>query len=254
MAEYAERKLRTAKLSVALAIAAVLGGLAARDQSAQATTAEKGAGPQLAKAPITSAEIKNSSLLFKDFKAGQVYSDNEVNHKFLKIDEANATFWKLADANNTFIKIEDANNTFIKGDAANSTFLKIEDAKGQYVQGDGSVFTGFEAAAGNGAVTVLDLPGIVRAEGVPPGQQTPAQTRLTNLGTTPLHYATGAGGGVIAPTQGVLIGLGGGGGGSATIQLISEGSPPEIATLTVSGILIGQTTNFSAQALLGAGE
>jgi hypothetical protein len=256
MAEYAERKLRTAKLSVALAIAAVLGGLAARDQSAQATTAEPGAGPQLAKAPITSAEIKNSSLLFKDFKAGQVYSDNEVNHKFLKIEDANAIFAKIDDANNTFIKIEDANNTFIKGEVANNTFLKIEDAKNQFVQGNGSVLTGFEAVTGNNAsAPILDLLGMVRAEGVVTPQQNQPQARLTNLGTTPLHYATGGTAGVMAPNaQGVLIGLGGGGGGSATVQLISEGSPPEIATLTLSAIPAGGTTNFSGQALLGAGQ
>jgi hypothetical protein len=242
MAEYAERKLRNAKLSVALAVAAILGGLAARDQIAEATGGDTGAQPRVA--PITSVDIKNASLLFKDFKAGQVYSDNEINHKFLKI----------SDADNTFIKIEDANNTFVKGVDANNTFVKIEDAKNQFVEGDGSVLTGFEAAPGSGAVTVLDIPGVVRAEGVPPGQQTPAATRLTNLGTTPLHYAAdGGGGGVVAPTQSILIALSGAGGRAATVQLISEGTPPTIATLTVSAILAGPSTNFSAQALLGAG-
>ena len=149
MAEYAERKLRNAKLSVALAVAAILGGLAARDQTAGAAAGtEKGAEPHLA--PITSADIKNSSLLFKDFKAGQVYSDNQVNHKFLKIDDANNTFIKLDDANNTFVKIADANNTFVKQADANNTFVKIADAKHQFIQGDGSVLTGFEAQSGDG--------------------------------------------------------------------------------------------------------
>src|SRR3954466_16098457 len=124
MADYAERKLRNAKLSVALAVAAILGGLAARDQTAQATGAEKGAQPHLA--PITSADIKNASLLFKDFKAGQIYSENQVNHKFVK----------MAEANNTFIKTEDATNTFVKGVHANNTFVKIEDAKNEFVNGD----------------------------------------------------------------------------------------------------------------------
>jgi hypothetical protein len=246
MAEYAERKLRTAKLSVALAIAAIVGGLAARDQSAQATGAEKGAEPHLT--PLTSADIKNSSLLFKDFKQGQVYSQDQVDAKFIKLKDANNTFVKLNDANNTFVKIEDANNTFVKLNDANNTFVKIEDAKHQFVQGDGSVLTGFEALTGNGSVNVLDIPGIVRTDGVFAVGANNPQARLTNLGTTPLHYASPAGSGVIAPnTQGVLIGL------NQTIQLISEGSPPEIATLTVSGIPQGQTTNFSAQALVGAG-
>ena len=47
--------------------------------------------------------------------------------------------------------------------------------------------------------------------------------------------------------------ISGNGGGSVTVQLISEGSPPEIATLTLSAIPDGGTTNFSGQALLGAG-
>lgn len=241
MAEYAERKLRSAKLSVALAVAAIIGGLAARDQTAQATGAEKGAEPHLA--PITSADIKNASLLFKDFKSGQIYSDNQINHKFIKID----------DANNTFIKIEDANNTFVKQADANNTFVKIEDAKNQFVEGDGSVFTGFEALNGTGSAPILELLGMVRAEGVIAAGQNSIQARLTNLGTTPLHYATGGASGVIAPTQGVLIGLAPNGGGGSTVQLISEGSPPEIATLTLSAIPAGGTTNFSGQALLGAG-
>src|SRR4051812_44758017 len=149
MADYAERKLRNAKLSVALAVAAILGGLAARDQTAQATGAEKGAQPHLA--PLTSADIKNASLLFKDFKAGQIYSENQVNNKFVKMNDANNKFVKIDDANTTFVKIEDANNTFIKQADANNTFVKIEDAKNQFVEGDGSVFTGFEALNGNGS-------------------------------------------------------------------------------------------------------
>jgi hypothetical protein len=241
MAEYAERKLRNAKLSVALAVAAIIGGLAARDQTAQATGAEKGAEPHLA--PITTVDIKNASLLFKDFKAGQIYSENQVDHKFVKID----------DANNTFIKIEDANNTFVKQADANNTFVKIEDAKHQFVNGDGSVFTGFESLNGIGSAPILELLGMVRAEGVIAAGQNSIQARLTNLGTTPLHYATGGSSGVIAPTQGVLIGLAPNGGGGSTVQLISEGSPPEVATLTLSAIPAGGTTNFSGQALVGAG-
>src|SRR5688572_16947915 len=173
MAEYVERKLTAAKLSVALAIAAVIGGLAARDQSAGATSAEKATSP--APGSITSTEVKNESLLFKDFKVNQVYSDNEVNKKFLKIteaskkflsiDQASDIFIKGEDANNTFVKIEDANNTFIKGEDANQTFLKINDAKDQYVEGDGSVLTGFAASTGGATVSVLEVPGFVRTQG-----------------------------------------------------------------------------------------
>jgi hypothetical protein len=262
MAEYVERKFTAAKLSVALAIAAVLGGLAARDQSAGATSADKSPTPHMAPGSIDSTEVKNESLLFKDFKPGQVYSDNQVNQKFLKISDAKVQYLKLdqasdifvkgEDANKTFVKIEDANNTFVKGEDANATFLKIQDAKDQYVEGDGSVLTGFAASAGGATVSVLEVPGFVRTQGLPPLQQGP-RARLTNLGSTPLHFAfTGGGGtGVIAPGASTDVNLPGAGGGSATVQLIAEGSTPTVGTLTVSGILIGQTINFSAQILVG---
>src|ERR1044072_2234291 len=239
MAEYVERKLTAAKLSVAFAVAALLGGLAARDQSAGAAGLPKGPSPHMAPGSITSTEIKNESLLFKDFKANQVYSDNQVNQKFLKIDQASKKYLKIdqasdifvkaEDANKTFVKIEDANNTFVKGDDADATFLKIQDAKDQYVEGDGSVLTGFQASTGGTTVDVLEVPGFVRAAGVPAGQQGGAQARFTNLGTTPLHFAHAGGAGVVAPgaTQQILI-SGGQGGGSLTVQLIAEGSPPTV--------------------------
>ena len=250
MAEYVERKFTAAKLSVALAIAAVIGGLAARDQSAGAADAEKATSP--GPGSITSSEIKNDSLLYKDFKDNQVYSDNQVAAKFLKINDANAKFLKIDQASDIFIKGEDANATFVKNEVANDTFLKIQDAKDQYVEGDGSVLTGFAASTGGATVNVLEVPGFVRTQGLPPGQQGP-RARFTNLGSTPLHFAYGGGGGtgVIAPGASADVNLPGTGGGAATVQLIAEGSPPTIGTLTVSGILIGQTINFSAQILIG---
>jgi len=261
MAEYVERKYTAAKLSVALAIAAMLGGVAARDSSAGAATPAKGAEPHLGEGSITTAQIKNESLLFEDFKPGEIYSKGQANDKFLKqreanqkwlkIKDANNTFIKEVDANNTFIKEVDANNTFIKGEDANKTFVKIEDAQHQFVNGDGKVMTGFEASTG-ATVPVLNVPGMVLAEGIP-AAGAPTQVRLTNQGTTPLHFAAGGGGGagVIAPgkTQAILIS--GNNGGSSTVQLIQEGSPPVIGTLTVSAILNGQTTNFSGQILIG---
>src|SRR5688500_17076408 len=115
MAEYVERKFTAAKLSVALAIAAVLGGLAARDQTAGATgaAADKGPSPHMAEGSVTTREIKNESLLFEDFKANQVYSDNQVNKKFLKITEANKKFVTLDQAVDVFIKGEDAARTYL---------------------------------------------------------------------------------------------------------------------------------------------
>lgn len=265
MAEYVERKYTAAKLSVALAIAAILGGLAARDQTADA--ADAGAGPHVAEGSITSAEVKNESLLFKDFRPGEIYSQKVLDAKFLKISEANKKYLKIsvaekkylkiAEAVDAFVKVEDlagAVDAFLKIDDANKTFVKIQDAQSQFVNGDGKVMTGFEASTGGATVNVLEIPGFVRAEGVPAGQQVGAQARFTNLGSTPLHYGTGGGAGVIAPgaTQQILI-SGGQGGGSLTVQFIAEGSPPAVGTLTLSGILIGNATNFSGQILIGNG-
>ena len=265
MAEYVERKFTAAKLSVALAIAAVLGGMAARDQTAGAVTADKGPSPHMAPGSIDTTEIKNGSLLFEDFKPGEMYSKHQSNRQFLKIDQASKKYLKIdqasdifikgEDANRTFVKIEDANNTFIKGEDANKTFLKISDAQDQFVAGDGSVLTGFEASTGGATVNVVEVPGLVRAQGLPPGQAA-MRGRLTNLGSTPLHFAHGGGGGtgVIAPGASTEFFLPGQNGGSATVQLISEGAPPTVGTLTLSGILIGQATNFSGQILIGMGQ
>jgi hypothetical protein len=295
MAEYAERKLRTAKLSIALAIAAVIGGLAARDQTAQATATETGAKPPPSTGSITSAEVKNESLLFKDFKPGQIYSDNEVDNtfwkiadanntfvkidelqdKYWKIDDANNTFQKITDANNTFQKITDANNTFQKITDANATFLKIDDANSKYqkitdanntfvkiadaahqfMHGDGSVLTGFEASVDGEDVTVLQIPGLIRVDGQAPQQGLPTRASLTNLGTTPLPYVSGSQAGQIAVGDNVTVNLpGGANGGSTTVQLISPGASPTIATLTISMIPVVSSLDFSAQMLLGAGQ
>jgi hypothetical protein len=256
MAEYVERKFTAAKLSVALAIAAVLGGLAARDQSAGATEAVKGPSPHMAPGSITSSEIKNESLLFKDFKPNQVFSDNQVNAKFLKITDADVKYLKIDEASDIFLKLDQASDIFIKREDANKAFVKVEDAAHQFINGDGKVVTGFETSTGGAVAKVLEVPGFVRAEGVPPSQQAGPRARLTNLGGTPLHYGTGGGAGVIAPgaTQEILI-SGGQAGGSVAVQLIDEASPPTVGTLTLTGILIGlsQGTNFSGQILIGAG-
>jgi hypothetical protein len=265
MAEYVERKFTAAKLSVALAVAAMLGGLAARDSSAGAATPAKGPQPHLAEGSITTAEVKDHSLLFQDIKAGEVFSKSQANRQFVKLSQAKEKWLTLNQAADIFAKIGDlasavdafikAENAFVKIDDANKTFVKIDDAQHQFVNGDGKVMTGFEPSTG-AAVPVLDVPGLVLAEGLPAVQGN-LQTRLTNEGATPLHYAVGGGGGsgVIAPgkTQAILIS--GSGGGSITVQLISEGSPPAVGTLTVGAIpAVGTpTTNFSAQILIGAG-
>jgi hypothetical protein len=265
MAEYVERKFTAAKLSVALAVAAMLGGLAARDSSAGAATPAKGPQPHLSEGSITTAEVKDHSLLFQDIKAGEVFSKAQANRKFVTHSEATQKWPNLAALSDIFAKIGDldafikldaANKTFVKLDDANKTFVKIEDAQHQFVNGDGKVMTGFEPAAAGATVPVLDVPGLVLAEGLPAVQGN-LQTRLTNQGTTPLHYAAGGGqgSGVIAPGKSQAILISGSGGGSITVQLISEGSPPAVGTLTVGAIpAVGTpTTNFSAQILIGAG-
>ena len=259
MAEYVERKYTAAKLSVALAIAAMLGGLAARDGTAGATSV-RGAEPHLSEGSITTDEIKDGSLLFQDFKAGQVYSQHQSDKKFLGQREANQKWLKIKDANNTFvkaeslnayIKLDDANNTFIKGEDANKTFVKIEDAQHEFVNGDGKVMTGF-ATSNGGATTLLDVAGFIRAEGVPPAVGgAPGKVHLTNLGTTNVHYGTGGGEGVIGPGASADVNLPQGGG-ATTMQLVSEAASPTIGTLTVNGFLAGQTgMTFSAQILIG---
>jgi hypothetical protein len=86
MAERVKRRLTAARLSVSLAVAALLGGLAARDNGAEARAHDAVDGKRAVPAnSIGSAQVKDHSLLYRDIKMNEVYSIKMVNDRFYKI-------------------------------------------------------------------------------------------------------------------------------------------------------------------------
>jgi hypothetical protein len=272
-----------AKLSVSLAVAAILAGIAARDRTdalafdPAASAARHGPQPHLAPGSIGSDEVKDHSLLFQDFKRGEIFSRGQVSDRFVKLDEAAATYLKIADAEQKWLKIDDAAALYLKYDVAaqqylkiadaatqyakfgdvygkqevDATFLKIDDAHDQFVEGDGSVFTGVGEAT-DAPVPVLDVPSLVRTVGVPGSGETPPQMQLTNASGARLDYASAAGQGQLQPGEDLNLPLGIDSAPLGTVQLISQTDPQLVATLTISAITAGQQTGveFTVQALV----
>jgi hypothetical protein len=225
---------------VSLAVAAVLGGLVAHDKSAETIAYQlTGAQPHMVPGSITSVDVKNGSLLYKDFKPGQVLSQKVADSLFMK-DKT---------ANNTFLKIDDAAGKYLDQQTAGKTYLKIEDANNRFVNGDGSVFTGFGSSNGS-PIGLLDIAGIASVQGDHTVGK-PDTVHIVNTSGSPLEYAMSGKTGSIA--VGDALDLDVSNGNSDTIQLLVP-AVQKIATLTVSGIpnAAGGATDFVAQCLVGA--
>jgi hypothetical protein len=95
---------------------------------------------------------------------------DEAAIKYLKIDDANATYLKIDEAAQKYLKIDDAAYKYLSLDEAARVYLKIADADARYakigdvVAGHGSVYTGFQAVAGDETKTVLDVRGYLLVE------------------------------------------------------------------------------------------
>jgi hypothetical protein len=185
MAESVKRRVAAARLAVAFVAAGTIAGATAWAQaSPPPTTAQSSAVDAFYKPnSIKTQNVINGSLLFQDFKAGEVVSGD--------------AFFKYKKAVNAFkydAKVDIANvngdlNT-IKGELGG--FVKTGDA----IMGDGSVFTASQAIPqGSNGVTLLDLPGLVKVVA------TDTEMNITNTGGGTLtHSSCGdpAGGGFAA--------------------------------------------------------
>jgi hypothetical protein len=240
MAERAKRRLKVAKVSVSVAVAAVLAGLVARDKSPETVAYElAGAQPHMVPPTITTGDIKDGTLLYRDFKRGQVYSQKMADNLFMKEKIADRTFYKVQDANDTFLQ---------KADAA-KTYVKIDDANSRFVNGDGRVFTG--AGSSQGAlIGLLDLPGLASVQGNHPATGGLDTVRVTNTSGSPIEISpAGSGNGIIAVDKSVDLTINGGT--PLTVQMLVP-AVQKIATLTVSSIPAGGGADFVAQGLVGA--
>jgi hypothetical protein len=250
LAERVKRRLRVTKLSVSVAVAAVIAGFVAQDKGSSPVTYQlTGGQPHMTPGSITSRDIKQGSLLYSDFKSGQLYSPKETNRLFETQQGANATFVKIDDAANTFLSKDAAGGTYLdKTDAAN-TYLKIDDASSHFVNGDGSVFTGSAHVASQG-VDLLTIPGFVGITASHSATGEPDSVALTNNNSSPLDYSTPTKAGTIAPGASLPFGLGASGP-SVTIQMLVP-AVQKVATLTISAIGGANGSDFVAQVLVGS--
>jgi hypothetical protein len=238
MAESVKRRVAAARLAVAFVAAGTIAGAAAWAQASPAPTAKQSI--LVSSIKIDSSNIKNGSLLFKDFIKGEVVSGKE----FKNFETSIKSYKQATNASISTIKgeIGDIKNSlggYIKGEAADARYIKLSDA---VVRGDGSVHTA-TASVGNFAVTLLDLPGQVKVEALPGSQM-----KVTNTSSEPLVHsicaATGGGAtvGTLQPGGSVTCDVK-----SSTVQavqLVGTGAQPTVMTLNMSGLASQSTVQI----------
>jgi hypothetical protein len=236
-------------VSVSVAVAAVLAGLIGREANPKSVFYElTGAQPHMAPGSITTADVKDGSLLYKDMKRGQIYSVKMTDNLFAKVNMVNRTFYKIQKANDVFLQKVDAANTYLKLDDAQKTYLKIADAN--FVNGDGKVFTGLGTSSQGVLIGLLRMPGLATVEGMHSATGGPDTVRVTNTSGSPIEISpAGNSNGIIAVDQSLSLTINGGS--PLTIQMLVP-AVQKIATLTVSSIPAGGSSDFVAQGLVGA--
>jgi hypothetical protein len=215
MAERVKRRVAAARLAVAFVAATTIAGATAWAQAGPPPPqAESSAVDVFSKYKIDSGDIKNGSLLFQDFKAGEVLStDVFVKYKKaitdFKLDvkgDIRTIKGELGDITTSVdtVKgevsaIKGELGSYIKGEQADARYLKLSDA---VVRGSGSVFTATKFADGKTLVPLLSVPGLISVEALPGG----TDIRVTNVGSSALaHSQCGGfqGAGTLQPNQSV---------------------------------------------------
>jgi hypothetical protein len=258
MAESVKRRVAAARLAVAFAAAGTIAGAAWAQAGPQPPMAHTSASDYLLKAgSVNSTSILNGSLLFKDFKKGQVPSAVAFN----KLQQAQNSFKKTTNASISGIKGELATHKAqidgIKGELG--SFVKLSDADSRYVKvtdsivrGDGSVFTASEPMDPNSQTftPLLVTPGLLSVDVM-------AQTiRITNtsgedLGHTECLDPGGQGNlpaGTLKAGENIECFLDSGS--TENIQFFSWGRGLT-ATLSASHVNDGQKAQNTVQILIG---
>ncbi len=248
MAESVKRRVAAARLAVAFVAAGTIAGATTWAQaSSAAPTAHSSILISSLKLKLDSSNIKNGSLMFKDFIKGEVPSDKqfknfEASFKSFKYDNAKS----LDSIKGEISSIKGELGSYLKSTDADSRFWKRTDS---VVQGDGSVRTATGLQTGKDPVQLLDLPGLVKVVGLPG-----ALIQITNTGEQPLTHtacqgAPGAGAvpaGVLDPGASFTCD------GSVSqllpaVQLIGTGARPTVMTLSFSSIDLARNQDPGSQ-------
>lgn len=250
MAERVKRRVAAARLAVAFVAAGTIAGATAWAQAGPPPTAQSSASDIFAKiGDITSQQIKDHSLKYRDFAKGQVPSFKmyeKLNQSFFKFQKADRAYkaqikGDLGDLSDQVGKIKSDLNGYVKMTDADARYLSKST---QVVLGDGSVFTATKALSQGAALaTLADLSGLLKVEA------TDKEFKVTNLSSGPLtHTACGA--------QGAAGSLAAGGSLSCTtgeeadtVQFVNGDG--RVVTLNISNIATPGGSQATVQILVG---
>jgi hypothetical protein len=252
MAENIKRRVAAARLAVAFVAAGTIAGATAWAQAGPPPTAHSSAYDAFYKPDsIKSKNIVNGSLLFQDFKAGEVVSGDA----FFKYKKAETSFKKAV---NNFKYDINGNLDAIKGELGAikgelPAYIKMSDADARYIKmndaimGDGSVFTASKAFAANTLIGLLNVPNLVSVDALPGGDA----VQITNIGGNDLTHSDcktpaggQSGGGTLKPGESLSCATGEH---TDVMQLIGGSGGSEVVTLNFTKI----SGNITVQVLIG---
>jgi hypothetical protein len=248
MAESVKRRVAAARLAVAFVAAGTIAGATWASANPPPPQAESSAADIFSKHKIDSGDIKNGTLLFQDFKRGEVLS----NDVFVKYKKAITDFKQDVKGDIAGIKIEStaikgelgdiksAVDT-VKGDIAGikgelSSYLKHSDS---VIRGDGSVLT--SSVVFTDQIPVIDVPGLVSVVATDNSvvnikNNSGAPLTHSQFGNTPA--------GTIPAGSSLTVALDDA---AQALQLIGPGATPQVATLSMSSI----ESQITVQILIG---
>jgi hypothetical protein len=240
MAENVKRRVAAARLAVAFVAATTIAGATAwASAGPPPPQADSSAVDVFQKHKIDSGDIKNGSLLYQDFKSGEVLSSNV----FVKYKKAIADYkldvkgdvgtikGELGDIKLQIGDIKGESKDFLKLADTDSRYLKLSDA---VVRGDGSVFNAIKEVSlsgQQGLVPLIGLPGMIDVN-IVSGEQ---EIKITNTGGSDLLFSqcTGGQGGTLRPTESVSCNINAQ---SQVMQLIGAGGGSTVVTLNFTAL------------------
>lgn len=257
MAERAKRRVAAARLAVAFAAAGTLAGATAwaSPDTSRPTLETYAKGEHIKKATLQlrSDSIVNGSLLFEDFKKGEVVSAKQFQkveiafkkHKSEVTKDISTIKGEISTIKGEVSSIKGELGSYIKSSDADARYIKVTD---DVVRGDGSVFTASTEAGVGQKVNLLDVPAMFTVDATGP------VITITNESGSPLSH-TDCGqtvAGTIAPGQSLSCPASTTG---QTLQIIAAGAGggPHVSTLSFSGIpaVSGGGTQITVQILIG---
>jgi hypothetical protein len=258
MAESVKRRVAAARLAVAFVAAGTIAGATAWAQAGPPPTAQSSASDIFAKIGdikgefVDSSNIDDGSLLYRDFKKGQVPSFKmfaKVDDAFFKYKKAVNNFkydikGELGDVNGDISAIKGELPAYIKMSDADARYIKMNDA----IMGDGSVFTASKAFSANSLIGLLNVANLVSVDALAGG----GGVLITNIGGNDLDYSSctpPAGGppvtpGTLKPGESLSCATGQH---TEAMQLIGGSGGSEVVTLNFTKI----SGNITVQILVG---